>query len=317
MPVQTISPRRLMPRHHRLYLLLAIAVLALAGLTGARLPGYELLHLHLFDHWSGKPATGDSLWLPNYRVRIDAKPIAGIENLSGITYDHDRNRLLTVSNGGAAEILALDRNGEVLERYRLEGFVDIEGLAYLGNGRLVLAEEIDQRLSFIDLPAAGETIKATQARTLTLEIDPSRQNKGLEGIAYDADGDRLFVVKERDPLRLYEIRGAGAALEGRLQLHVRDLSSWLERSVSARDLSDVHYDPQTGHLVLLSDESKLLVELDGEGGFVSFRSLRGPISDLGESAPQPEGVTMDAEDNLYVVSEPNLFYVFQRDGASR
>lgn len=317
MPAQTTSPRRLMPRHHRLYLLLAIAVLALAGLAGARLPGYELLHLHLFDHWSGKPATGDSLWLPNYRVRIDAKPIAGIENLSGITYDHDRNRLLTVSNGGAAEILALDRNGEVLERYRLEGFVDVEGLAYLGNGRLVLAEEIDQRLSFVDLPAAGETIKVTQARTLTLEIDPSRQNKGFEGIAYAADGDRLFVVKERDPLRLYEIRGAGAALEGRLQLHVRDLSAWLERSVSARDLSDVHHDPQTGHLVLLSDESKLLVELDGAGDFVSFRSLRGPISDLGESAPQPEGVTMDAEGNLYVVSEPNLFYAFQRDGASR
>ncbi|GAB3382585.1 SdiA-regulated domain-containing protein [Azotobacter armeniacus] len=292
-------------------------MLALAGLIGARLHGYGLLHLHLLDHWSGKPADGESIWLPGYRVRIDAKPIAGIENLSGITYDHDRNRLLTVSNGGAAEILALDKTGEVLERYRLEGFVDIEGLAYLGNGRLVLAEEISQRLNFVDLPAPGGTIKAEHARTLTLEINLSRQNKGFEGIAYDAGHDRLFVVKERDPRQLYEIGGPAGSLDGKLQLRIRDLTSWIERSVSAGDLSDVHYDPRTGHLTLLSDESKLLVELDGEGNFVSFRSLRSLASDLEESAPQPEGVTMDAEGNLYVVSEPNLFYAFQNDGVSR
>ncbi|MGH8601972.1 MAG: SdiA-regulated domain-containing protein [Gammaproteobacteria bacterium] len=42
---------------------------------------------------------GNSIWLPDYKVRIDAKPIAGVaDDLSAITYDYDRDRLLAVIN---------------------------------------------------------------------------------------------------------------------------------------------------------------------------------------------------------------------------
>ncbi len=302
-------------RRIRRHSLLAVAALALAGMIGTYLHWPEKLYLHASGQWHGRSATDGSMGLSGYRVRIDAKPIAGIRNLSGITYDHDRDRLLTVSNTGSGEDLALDRNGEVLGRYRLEGFVDVEGLAYLGNGRLALVEEISQRLSLVELPATGETIRAQDARSLALEINTSQQNKGFEGIAYDAGQDRLFVVKERDPRQLYEIGGVTGSFEGRLQLRIRDLSAWIEHDVFATDLSDIHHDRRTGHLVLLSDESKLLVELNGDGRFVGFRSLRGLDSDLGETAPQPEGVTMDSTGDLYVVSEPNLFYAFRRAGS--
>ena len=60
----------------------------------------------------------------------------------------------------------------------------------------------------------------------------------------------------------------------------------------ATDLSDIHFDAETGHLILLSDESRLVMELGADGRMLSYRSLNGLFSDLGRSAPQPEGVTL-------------------------
>ena len=42
--------------------------------------------------------------------------------------------------------------------------------------------------------------------------------------------------------------------------------SWIRDSVFATDLSSVHFDKRTGHLALLSDESKRIMELDGDSG---------------------------------------------------
>lgn len=83
--------------------------------------------------------------------------------------------------------------------------------------------------------------------------------------------------------------------------------------VFATDLSSVVFDQQSGHLILLSDESKLLIEMTDEGKVVSFRSLARGFAGLLKGIPQAEGVTIDDEGYLYVVSEPNLFYRFTRE----
>jgi uncharacterized protein YjiK len=33
---------------------------------------------------------------------------------------------------------------------------------------------------------------------------------------------------------------------------------------------------------------------------------------LKDDIPQPEGISMDSQDNIYLVSEPNLFYKFSK-----
>lgn len=38
-------------------------------------------------------------------------------------------------------------------------------------------------------------------------------NKGIEGLAYDLNNDRLYVAKERDPIQLLEVSGIRASLE--------------------------------------------------------------------------------------------------------
>ena len=79
-----------------------------------------------------------------------------------------------------------------------------------------------------------------------------------------------------------------------------------------RDLSSLQYDAGSGHLLALSDESRLLLELDVDGKPISSLSLLRDRQGLQRSVPQAEGVAMDGKGTLYLVSEPNLFYVFRK-----
>jgi uncharacterized protein YjiK len=232
------------------------------------------------------------------------------DNLSGLTYDEHRDQLWAVVNN-PEELLTLSTDGEVLARYPLSGFEDVEGITYLGDNLLLLAEERNHALVVVEVPEQPGALFREDYRALTLGIELGG-NQGFEGVGYDRAGDRLFVVKEHSPRKLYEIRGLKASIEGDFNLEVIDREAWVE-NVFATDLSSVHYDEQTGHLALLSDESKVLMELDGEGKLISFRSLLGGFAGLQDSVPQGEGMTLDDRGNLYLVSEPNLFYKFERD----
>jgi uncharacterized protein YjiK len=282
------------------------------GTASSRFYWHQQLYHSVLQTWgSASQATG--LWLPGFVPDVVAKPIEGIEeDLSGITYDYDHDRLLAITNGGVMQIVALDRAGNVLERYPLEGFDDTEGLAYMGNGRVVVSEEVDQRLTFIQLPEKSATIRKRAEPFITVGVNLSTHNKGFEGVTYDPAGDRLFVIKERDPRQLYEIGGVSQSLNGNLSINLIDRTEWVNHSVFGRDLADAYYDPGTGHLILLSEQSKLLIELDKEGRFVSYKSLLEGVKDFFSPKVHPEGVTMDAQGHLYVVAEPNLFYSFSR-----
>lgn len=291
-----------------------LAGISLTCIEAARSFWPQQVYAHLSNRWTGDTAPGKNVWLPAFRVAIDAKVVEqGLNNLSGITYDHDRDRLLAITNGVPMELLELSKSGDIQARYPLVGFKDTEGLTYLGNGRLAIADETLQRLDVITLPDHPQPINASQAQWITLNINPTLRNKGFEGVTYDVGHDRLYAIKEREPRQLFEVSGLLTALNGGpLQITVSDRRSWVKRSVFATDLADGYYDPVTGHLLVLSDQSKNITELDGDGRFVSIRSLRAAFGGLAHDAPQPEGITMDSDGNLYVVSEPNLFYRFDK-----
>lgn len=271
------------------------------------------LYFWLKTSWHETEWENRSLWLPEYQVRIDALPVAGVDNnLSGLTYDETRDQLWAVING-PEELLALSKDGELLARYPLNGFSDVEGVTYLGDNLLLLAEERDQALVVVEIPAQAGPLFREDYRALTIGIDLGG-NQGFEGVGYDRARDRLFVVKEHSPRKLYEIRGLKASVQGNFNLQVIDRQTWIDHKVFATDFSSVHYDEQTGHLALLSDESQVMIELDAQDGkLISFRSLFSGFAGLQQSVPQGEGLTLDDQGNLYLVSEPNLFYRFERE----
>ena len=250
-----------------------------------------------------------SLWLPDYQVVIEAQPIAGLEDdVSALTYDPDRRSLFSVTNH-KAELIELSLNGQVLRRIALVGLGDAEAVEYIGPGTYVISDERAQRLFKVHVDERTRWLDAADSEQLSLGLGLNG-NKGFEGLAYDSQGRRLFVAKERDPLRILEITGFPSA-EQRLNLHVAD-DLKRDRRLFVRDLSSLQFDERSGHLLALSDESRLVVELDVDGRPISTLSLLRGMHGLKRSVPQAEGLAMDETGELYLVSEPNLFYRFTK-----
>jgi uncharacterized protein YjiK len=255
-----------------------------------------------------------SIWLPDYRVTVQAKPIQGLSaDVSALTYDPDRRTLFTVTNKNA-EIIELSLDGEIVRRVPLVGFGDPEAIEYISRDLYVITDERQQRLFRVHLDDDTDFVDAADSEQLSLGIGLNG-NKGFEGLAYDAASHRLFAAKERDPVSIYEIHGFPHTNPDKpFAVHVVD-DPERDARLFVRDLSSLDYDAHTGHLLALSDESHLVLEINSDGRPISTLSLIGGQSGLDKSVPQAEGVATDDRGRLYVVSEPNLFYVFEKQAA--
>ncbi|RMQ76796.1 DNA-binding protein [Pseudomonas viridiflava] len=199
----------------------------------------------------------------------------------------------------------------MLRRIPLVGFGDAEAVEYISPGVYVISDERQLRLIQIHVDDSTKSLNAADAEQLTLGISTSG-NKGYEGLAYDSVGRRLFVARERDPVQIIEVRGfpkTDLQAPGNLQVIA---NSKRDGRLSVRDLSSLQFDEISGHLLALSDESKRILELDTSGHPIGSSSLAKGAMGLSKGVPQAEGMAMDAEGTLYLVSEPNLFYVFRK-----
>lgn len=296
-------------RKLRYSLLLLGSVMALGAIIAE--DRTRLLERSLFQASQAREdkAPDGSLWLADYHAVRQAQPIEGIsDDLSALTYDPQSKTLFSLTNQ-REKLVQLSLDGKVLRTIPLSGFDDPEAVEYVGPGTFVVADERNLRLHLIKVGDDTRAIDAAHGRQLTLEGD-SGGNKGLEGSAYDPSTDTLFLAKERDPLQIFEVNGFtrdGQAGQASVMANpARDGGLFVS------DLSSLFFHAPTGHLFALSDESGVLLELDEHGQPVSSLSLSEGEHGLDEDVPQAEGVTMDAEGNIYLVSEPNLFYVFSK-----
>ncbi|UUD62496.1 SdiA-regulated domain-containing protein [Pseudomonas seleniipraecipitans] len=292
-----------------LFLLLMLVVLAALVITSQQ---FRLFERAWFNVSQPNDAPSHSLWLNDYKVVIEAQPIEGLEDdVSALTYDPDRQSLFTVTNQHP-KLIELSLDGKVLRQIELVGFGDPEAVEYVAPGRFVIADERAQRLVKVRVDNGTTSINAADGQQMSLGLEMGGKNKGFEGLAYDLKGQRLFVAKERDPMRIYEVHGfPNLDPQAPDPLQIRD-DRKRDAGIFVRDLSSLHFDSRTGHLLALSDESRLVVELDQEGKPISSLSLLPGQHGLSKSVPQAEGITVDDKGVLYLTSEPNLFYVFSK-----
>ena len=297
-----LKPRVLLPA-------VLLPLLVLLALAGQEWRLFERAWFSVQEWRHAAEWQGRSLWLPDYRVTVEAQVIEGLsDDVSALTYDPDRRSLFTVTNQ-RAELIELSLAGKILRRMPLTGFGDAEAVEYISPGIYVISDERAQRLFKVHVDDNTRWLDAADSEQLSLGLGLNG-NKGFEGLAYDSQGQRLFVAKERDPLRILEITGFPGD-EQRLNLQVTD-DQRRDRGLFVRDLSSLQFDERSGHLLALSDESFLVLELDIDGRPLSSLSLLNGRHGLKKRVPQAEGIAMDDDGTLYLTSEPNLFYVYKK-----
>ncbi|WP_187808114.1 SdiA-regulated domain-containing protein [Aquipseudomonas alcaligenes] len=250
-----------------------------------------------------------SIWLPGYHVTLQGKPLAGLENdeASDLAYNPVTGTLFTVT-GKTPMLVELSRTGEVLRRIALKGFANPEGVAVLENGNIAVTDERKRSLSIFELDPLTRELNLADAHPFDLGF-PDSGNKGFEGIAWDPAQGRLLLGKEREPTAMFSLSSDGNQHLGAALQPLPDYG------LGMRNLSALSVDPRTGHILVLSAQSNLLLELDEHGQPLSFISLLGGMNGLDKRIPRAEGVAMDEEGTIYMVSEPNLFYVFRKGDA--
>ena len=292
-------------------IVLALCAFALLCIVAQHLGGYALASLKMREWLEADAWHGKAIWLPDYRVVVEAQPIANLKkDLSALTYDPDRNTLFSVTNT-QPEIIELSLDGTILRRITLSDFGDTEAIEYLSQNTYLITDEREHRLFKVRIDDNTTELSAADFQQLALGIGLNG-NKGFEGLAYDSENKRIFIAKERDPVRIYEVRGFPYTDPSKpLSVDIQD-DPVRNAELFVHDLSSLQYIAKSGHLLALSDESHLLLELDIDGKPISSLSLRAGKHGLKNTVQQAEGVAMDHDGALYLVSEPNLFYIFKK-----
>ncbi|WP_434709132.1 SdiA-regulated domain-containing protein [Pseudomonas sp. R1-1] len=261
--------------------------------------------LWVLERFESKAEQKESIWLPDYHVVIDAKPLPGMEKdeASDLSYNPQSKTLFSVM-GKNPFLVELSLQGEVLRKMPLVGWSNPEGLTVMENGLMAIVDERQHTLSIVKVDA--NTRELNIADFPRYDLGPSKdQNKAFEAITWDARNQQLLLGEERPPALFTWKSDGSQTLKGDKQKLTSD-------ELDIRNLSALEIDPRTGHTLLLSADSHLLLELDEKGGQVSFMTLLGGFNGLKDTIPRAEGVTMDEAGTLYIVSEPNLFYRFEK-----
>ena len=251
------------------------------------------------------------------RTAAPANNLLGQE-ASGVAYDWDTDTLFVVGDGGTS-VTQVSKTGALIDTMTLppggsaQGteFYDTEGIAYVGNGEFVLTEERDRQAVRFTYEAGG-TLTRSEAKTV--KLGTSIGNVGLEGLTNDPVTGGYIFVKEMEPMSIFQTGidwNAGTATNGG-PTAVGSTDLFNPSLTGLIDLSDVFAlanvstltGPQTDNLLIISQESGRVVNVDRSGKVASSLTL---VKDAGNplSIQQQthEGVTMDDDGILYTVNE--------------
>ena len=303
-PLPTLKPARRPRFFMRWYYWLLLVAAITYGLAIA-MHWDDRGALWLQERFESPAERQESIWLPNYTAVIDAKLLPGMEmdEASDLAYNPQTKTLFSVM-GKNPFLVELSLQGDVLRKMPLAGWSNPEGLTVMGNGLMAIVDEREHLLSIVKVDA--DTRELNIGDFPKYDLGPSKdQNKAFEAIVWDSRNQQMLLGEERPPALFTWKSSDGVSLAGDKQKLDSD-------ELDLRNLSALAIDPRTGHTLVLSADSHLLLELDEKGEQVSFMTLLGGFNGLKSTIPRAEGVTMDDAGNLYMVSEPNLFYRFEK-----
>lgn len=241
------------------------------------------------------------------------------QEVSAVTYNWDTDTLFVVGDGGTS-ITQISKTGQLIDTMTLaqgsspQGteFYDPEGLTYIGNGQFVMTEERD-RTAVLVTYQAGTTL--TRANAPTVALGTNVGNVGIEGLSYDPLTGGYIFAKEKTPISVFQSTidfVNGTASNGSAST-VLNTELFASTGLGVVDLADVYAlsniasvvgADEEGNLLLLSQESAQILEVDRAGNILSTLNIvSDPGNPLDVASQQHEGLTMDSDGYIYVVSE--------------
>ncbi|MDZ8080777.1 MAG: SdiA-regulated domain-containing protein [Nostoc sp. DcaGUA01] len=241
------------------------------------------------------------------------------QEVSAVTYNWDTDTLFVVGDGSTS-IVQVSKTGQLIDSMTLApgnspqgtDFYDTEGLTYIGGGKFVLIEERDRQANlFTYVPNTTLTKNDVQ----TVKLGTTVGNIGIEGISYDPLTSGFIAVKETQPQGIFQTGidfAAGTATNGSpttvnsTDLFNPALANLLDFAdiYALSNLSSLNGQADYSHLLVLSQESGKIVEIDRSGNiYSSLTIVSNPGNPLSVVDQQHEGLTMDKDGYLYVVSE--------------
>jgi len=241
------------------------------------------------------------------------------QEVSAVTYNWDTDTLFVVGDGSTS-VVQVSKTGQLIDSMTLASgtssqgteFFDTEGLTYIGGGKFVIVEERDRQVNlFTYVP--GATL--TRADVKTVDLGTFVNNIGIEGISYDPQTGGYIVAKETQPEGIFQTTldfDAGTASNGSpdteesINLFDPALAGLLDFAdvFALSNIPTLNGFVDSSHILLLSQESGRIVNIDRSGNVSSALTIvSDPGNPLDIPGQQHEGLTMDANGFLYVVSE--------------
>ncbi len=270
--------------------------------------------------WAGSSGTvaieiyqgcSESTSIPNSIDLGGYQQVAGpiqVENifadLSGVTYNPLTNTLFMITNKNA-KIFETDLSGGFIRRITLNNFNDPESIAHIDGNTFAITEERLGRVLYISISSNTSSLNLNNMPYT--QLPGISNNEGLEGVTYNPDTESYYAVKEKSPRRLFRYNGTS------ISPNLLPTCEIQANSFGMSDVSDVfHLAMPSGlsnlevsdKILILSDESNRAVEIDDNCNLYSTLFLP-------SSGTQHEGITMDNNGTIYVVSEPNMLYIFE------
>lgn len=256
----------------------------------------------LFIFCSGCPRSyskAEGAFIHNYTRCAPRMRIPYARNSSGIAFNPDTNSLFVVEDSPTL-IHEIDFKGEILRTITLIGMDDIEAITYLGKNRFAIAEESSSTIYFIYIKPTTKEIHKKSTASIVLNVSNSN-NEGLEGLAYDPENKCLYAVKEKNPKKILRIYIGSERVD----------TPWDLEKINIDDASDICFDPKFKRLLILSEESKCIVECTTSGKEMARLSLYKGQSNLKRDFEKPEGITIDPKSRkVFTCGEKDEFYIF-------
>lgn len=264
-------------------------------------------------------ASAQTFSLNNYTVQntygldLSVGGVSGLEG-SAITYAQDRGTLFFIGDEGKG-VIEISRTGTSLGSMAFTGWGafstgvngrtpgnDSEGLAYLGNGVLAVAEERLQNIYRFSYTAGGSVNLGTVPFA---SVGTTTGNVGIEGLSYDARNGNYITAKQDTPATLSIFNSLSFSTATAPDAVASVTFTGQSDLFGLTQLSDVQALSILGNDNLLvlssgtsSGDSRELIEVTRSGTVVSRL-------DLTHIVPRNaiEGVTIDERGTIYLLAE--------------